>query len=222
MGNSSSSHKISAQDRAILDMKTQRDKLRQYQKRINTITQRETDIARSCLERGDKEKALLALRRKKFQQSLLAKADSQLATLEQLTANVEFALVQKDVLFGLQQGTSALKQIHSDMGGIENVDKLMGENEEAIGYQKRISEMLEGRLSTEEEEDVEEELVRLEAGVLMPDTEGVLEEVITTPAELPNAPRNEPIFKEELKDKARRQAMIRERRVAEALEPMAA
>lgn len=122
--------------RAILDMKNQRDRLHQYQKRITVITDREKAIARACLANGDKSKALLALRRKKYQESLLAKTDAQLEQLEKLTSSVEFALIQKDVLFGLQQGTSVLKEIHKEMGGIENVEKLMGESEEARAYQR--------------------------------------------------------------------------------------
>lgn len=117
-------------------MKIQRDKLHQYQKRITVITDREKEIAKECLKRGDEKKAKLALRRKKYQESLLAKTDAQLAQLEQLTSDVEFALVQKDVLFGLQQGTQVLKEIHKEMGGLENVEKLLGENEEARAYQE--------------------------------------------------------------------------------------
>lgn len=117
-------------------MKNQRDRLHQYQKKIIVITTRETDVAKECLKRGDKRRALLALRRKKYQESLLQKTDAQLAQLEILTNDVEFALVQKDVLFGLQQGTSVLKEIHKEMGGLENVEKLMGENEEAQAYQR--------------------------------------------------------------------------------------
>lgn len=49
---------------------------------------------------------------------------------------MEFALIQKDVVFGLEQGTKVLKEIHAEMGGIEHVEKLMGENAEAIAYQK--------------------------------------------------------------------------------------
>lgn len=120
--------------RAILDMKNQRDKLHQYQKRITVVTDREREIAKECLKRGDKTRALLALRRKKYQESLLAKTDAQLAQLEILTNDVEFALVQKDVLFGLQQGTAVLKEIHKEMGGLENVEKLLGETEEAQAY----------------------------------------------------------------------------------------
>lgn len=117
-------------------MKNQRDKLRQYQKRITVLTDREKAIAKECLARGDTTRAKLALRRKKYQEGLIQKTDAQLAQLEQLTSDVEFALVQKDVLYGLQQGTAVLKEIHREMGGIENVEKLLGENAEARAYQE--------------------------------------------------------------------------------------
>jgi charged multivesicular body protein 6 len=129
----------SAAFRAILDMKIQRDKLHQYQKRITVITDRETEIARECLRNGDKKRALLALRRKKYQETLLQNADKQLAQLEVLTNDIEFAQLQKSVVFGLQQGTKVLKQIHDEMGGLENVEKLMGESEEARAYQEVCS-----------------------------------------------------------------------------------
>jgi charged multivesicular body protein 6 len=117
-------------------MKNQRDRLHQYQRRITVLTDKETDIAKQMLAKGDKKRALLALRRKKYQESLLAKTDAQLAQLEKLTNDVEFALIQKDVVFGLQQGTKVLKEIHAEMGGIENVEKLMGETADAIAYQQ--------------------------------------------------------------------------------------
>ncbi|KAL2155322.1 hypothetical protein VTH82DRAFT_63 [Thermothelomyces myriococcoides] len=167
MGNSSS--RITAQDQAILDLKTQRDKLHQYQRRITHLTDRETQAARQLLARGDKQRALLALRRKKFQESLLAKTDAQLEQLEKLTASVEFALIQKDVFFGLQQGTKVLKEIQAEMGGIENVEKLMGETAEAIAYQQEVSEIIGGRISVQEEEEVEDELAALEAEVAKKD-----------------------------------------------------
>ena len=146
-------------------MKNQRDKLHQYQKRITVITDRETAIAKECLAHGDKSKALLALRRKKFQESLLAKTDSQLEILEQLTSNVEFSLVQKDVIYGLQQGTAVLRQIHTEMGGIEAVEKLMGESEDARAYQQEVGEMLKGQISNQDEDEVEEELEALEGQI---------------------------------------------------------
>ncbi|KAJ1338017.1 charged multivesicular body protein 6 [Microdochium nivale] len=163
MGNNPS--KVTAQDKAILDLKIQRDKLHQYQRRITVLTDKETDIAREMLSRGDKKRALLALRRKKYQESLLAKTDAQLDQLEQLTRNVEFALIQKDIVFGLQQGTKVLQEIHAEMGGIEHVEKLMGETADAIAYQQEVSDMLGGRISNQDEDEVEDELAALEAEV---------------------------------------------------------
>lgn len=116
-------------------MKVQRDKLQQYQKRIKVVTDRETEVARECLRQGHKDKALLALRRKKYQESLLSKTDQQLAQLQALTSDVEFALVQKDVVYGLQQGTAVLKEIHKEMGGLDKVELIMSESEEARAYQ---------------------------------------------------------------------------------------
>lgn len=122
--------------RAILDLKLQRDKLKQYRNRITVLTDRETAIAKECLAQDDRRRALLALRRKKYQESLLDKTDGQLAQLEQLASQVEFALVQKDVMYGLQQGTEVLQAINKEMGGIEAVERLMGETEDARAYQE--------------------------------------------------------------------------------------
>ncbi|KAI0859283.1 charged multivesicular body protein 6 [Xylaria cubensis] len=160
MGNTPS--RVTAQDKAILDLKNQRDKLHQYQRRITLLTDKETDIARQMLAAGDKKRALLALRRKKYQEQLLSKTDAQLAQLEQLMRNVEFALIQKDIVYGLQQGTAVLKEIHAEMGGIEHVEKLMGETADAIAYQKEVSDMLGERITNQDEEEVEDELAALE------------------------------------------------------------
>lgn len=45
---------------------------------------REHEVAIECLRKGDKSRAKLALRRKKYQEQLLEKADKQLETLEEL------------------------------------------------------------------------------------------------------------------------------------------
>ncbi|KAL7810929.1 hypothetical protein V8C44DRAFT_331310 [Trichoderma aethiopicum] len=177
--------KITDQDKAILDMKIQRDRLHQYQRRITILTDKETDIAKQMLAKGDKKRALLALRRKKYQETLLSKTDAQLEQLEKLTASVEFAQIQKDVVFGLQQGTKVLSEIHAEMGGIEHVEKLMGETAEAIAYQNEISEMLGTRITAQDEEEVEDELAALEA-----EMSGVDQKLPTVPnAQLPASER---------------------------------
>jgi charged multivesicular body protein 6 len=179
-------------------MKTQRDKLQQYQRKITKLTDRETEIAKECLRRGQKSKALLALRRKKFQESLLEKTDAQLEQLQRLTSDVEFASIQKDVLYGLQQGTAVLKQIHAEMGGIEQVEKLLEENAEARAYEKEISDMLGGQLSNQDEHDVEDELEAMALEVEGPKKVNV--------PDLPEIPRTE------LEKKKAREARVNDER----------
>ncbi|CAZ84046.1 unnamed protein product [Tuber melanosporum] len=163
MGNSSS--RITAQDRAILNMKLQRDKLHIYQKKIQTILTREHEIAKECLARDDKPRALLALRRRKYQEQLLVKTDAQLEALEKLTSTIEFSLVEKAVLYGLQQGNQVLKEIHKEMS-LEAVEKLIEETDEARAYQREVSNLLAGVMTNEEEDAVEDELEALEREVL--------------------------------------------------------
>ena len=126
---------LSLGNRTILEMKIQRDKIKQYLKRIQAILDRENEIAGECLRKGDKDRARLALRRRKYQEQLLKKADEQLERLEELTSVVEFSLIQKDVLYGLQQGNAALKEIQKEMS-LEAVERIMDETAEGIAYQK--------------------------------------------------------------------------------------
>lgn len=164
-------------------MKNQRDKLKQYQKKIAVVTEREKAIARECLAKGQKDKALLALRRRKYQESLLSQSDAQLEQLERLVNDVEFAQLQKDVVFGLQRGTEVLKLINKEMGGLAGVEKMMEDTAEARREQEEISEALAGQLSNLEEDEVEDELAALEReveGVKLPDA--------PSQAPLPNVP----------------------------------
>ncbi|KAJ7169767.1 Snf7 family [Mycena filopes] len=179
MGANQSTPKITAQDRAILDLKLQRDKLKQYQKKIQVVLEREHAIARAHLATGQKDRAVIALRRRKYQQSLLLKTDGQLETLEELVSTIEFSLVEVSVLHGLKQGNEVLKEIHKEMN-IESVEKLMDETQEAREYQREIGELLANNLTADEEDAVQDELSQLEA------------EALRDAVHLPSVPTHEP------------------------------
>ncbi|KAJ2709859.1 Vacuolar protein sorting-associated protein 20 [Coemansia spiralis] len=161
MGTGQSKNRVTAQDRAILDMKVQRDKLRQFQKRVHAVLDREDQLARELLRRGDRKRALLALRRRKYQEQMILTTDQQLSNLEQLMGTIEFSLLQKDVLFGLAQGNRVLAQLNNEMR-IEDVERLAEETADAIAYQEEVSEVLRANMSAEDEEAVERELELLE------------------------------------------------------------
>ncbi|BGO92693.1 hypothetical protein NBRC10512_000746 [Rhodotorula toruloides] len=162
MGQSSSAVKITPQDRSILDLKLQRDKLKQYQRRIEVVLAREREIAAESLKTGNKQRALTALRQKKYQETLLSQTDAQLETLQKLVQSIEFSLVEKDVLFGLKQGNDVLKQLNKEMD-LATVEKLMDDTREGIAYQEEVSALLSSRMSAQDEEDVQAELAALQA-----------------------------------------------------------
>eukprot|EP00029_Vermamoeba_vermiformis_P003253 TRINITY_DN13646_c0_g1_i1.p1 TRINITY_DN13646_c0_g1~~TRINITY_DN13646_c0_g1_i1.p1 ORF type:complete len:265 (-),score=69.70 TRINITY_DN13646_c0_g1_i1:39-833(-) len=151
---------ISAQDRAILDLKTQRDKLKLYSRKLEAVLDKEREAALKLLHEGQRHKALLCLRKKKYQEQLLEKTTVQLANLQQMVDTVEFAVVEKKVFDGLKTGNEVLKQIQKEMS-IEAVEELMADTKEAIEYQEEVDSMLTSQLTDLEEEDILEELERL-------------------------------------------------------------
>lgn len=77
----------------------------------------------------------MALRRGKYQRSMLEKTDEQLSTLEGLVSSIEFSQIQASVYHGLAQGNEVLKEIHKELNP-ESVEKLMEQTAEAQAYQR--------------------------------------------------------------------------------------
>ncbi|KAH7311782.1 Snf7 family [Rhizoctonia solani] len=204
MGGKQSVPKISAQDRAIVDLKNQRDEVKRYRKRIQIILDREHAIAKEALANGNKRVALIALRKRKYRESMLQKTDGQLETLEGLVSSIEFALVEKDIMFGLQQGNQVLKALHAEMS-LEDVEKLMEETAEAVAYQNEIDQMLTSRMTVDEEEAVQKELAELQSEAL--GSAPIHEPSPPEPVKLPSVPTTEPAQEEPAKESEQRVAL---------------
>jgi len=131
---------------------------------------------------GQKDRAVIALRRRKYQQGLLLKTDVQLENLEQLVSTIEFSLVELSVIHGLEQGNEVLKEIHKEMN-IETVEKLLEESQEAREYQREVGEMLSNKLTLDEEDAVQAELRELQINILP---------VSEPPFKLPTVPAMKP------------------------------
>lgn len=149
--------RVTEQDKAVLQLKQQRDKLKQYQKRITLQLAREREVAKQLLHDGKKEKAKLLLKKKRYQEQLLEKTDNQISNLEKMVGDIEFAQIEMKVLEGLKTGNECLKKMHEIMS-IEEVERIMDETQEGIDYQRQIDELLSGSLTTEDEEAILEEL----------------------------------------------------------------
>lgn len=148
---------VSSKDKAILELKVQRDKLKQYEKKIRVVVDREMEIARKQVELGNHGAARIALLKKKYQLSLLEKTANHLMNIEQLTGTIEYALVEQQILEKLQIGSTVLSQIHKEMD-LDKVERIMDDTADGIAYQKEIEETMARDLTPQDEEDIMKEL----------------------------------------------------------------
>ncbi|EPX71262.1 vacuolar sorting protein Vps20 [Schizosaccharomyces octosporus yFS286] len=149
--------KINDRDRSILNIKEQRDKLMRYHKRLERIEQLEINLARKCLADNNRKGALKALSAKKFYSGLIEQSYGQLGNIEQLLSSIEFTLIQQDVLFGLQEGSNILQQLQKQMP-LERIDKICNDNDEAFQYVDEVNVILQGRMSRDQEDEIQAEL----------------------------------------------------------------
>nr|XP_009298053.1 charged multivesicular body protein 6-like isoform X2 [Danio rerio] len=108
-------------------------------------------------------RALLLLKKKRYQDQLLDKTDIQIDNLERLVQDIEFAQIEIKVIESLKDGNDCLKQMHEVMS-LEEVEKILEDTKEAIEYQKQIDDLLAGCLKEEDEDAVLAELETLTQG----------------------------------------------------------
>uniref|UniRef100_A0A8C3SZH8 Charged multivesicular body protein 6 n=1 Tax=Chelydra serpentina TaxID=8475 RepID=A0A8C3SZH8_CHESE len=149
--------RVTEQDKAVLQLKQQRDKLKQYRKRITLNLERERDVARQLLRDGKKEKAKSLLKKKRYQEQLLDKTENQISNLERMVQDIEFTQIEMKVIEGLKIGNECLNKMHEVMS-VEEVERIIDETQDAVEYQRQIDEMLAGSFTEEDEDAILEEL----------------------------------------------------------------
>jgi len=196
--------RITDQDRAILGLKKQRDQLKQYQRRIEGVLEKDRELARKLLKEGKKDRAKLLLRKKKYQEGLLDQTAGQLDNIERLCQDLEFTQVQKQVLDGLQKGNDALEKANA-VFSLDEIESIMSETEDAVEKQREIERMLSGGLTEGEEEDVLGELDNIlaelegEAVPSLPSVPTTNVEREEEELELPGVPDHQPQVEKEKK-----------------------
>lgn len=165
--------KVSDHDLAVLQLKTQRDNIKKYQIKLEATLKNDKILAKQLLADGRRDRAKILLKKKRYQEQLLFKADQQLQNLEQITQDLEFAQVEMQVVDGLKAGNQALKKINETLN-IEDIEKIMEESREGIEKQQEITDLISGALTDEDNEAVEIELAEL---ISMNDIVPILPEV---------------------------------------------
>eukprot|EP00913_Durusdinium_trenchii_P034615 g32385.t1 len=87
---------------------------------------------------------MLALRRWEQQKRLGEDCQNHLAKLEDLIFSIEMAQTTRGTVEALKTGVAMMKRIQKDIGGVDQVQRLLGDQEEAIEAQQEIAAMLAG------------------------------------------------------------------------------
>jgi len=143
---------INDRDRAILQLKVQKDRLHKYTVKIQLVIQREIEVAKELLAKGKKQNAILALKRKRYQEQLLTRTEGEMLNLESLVQSIEFASMQSEVFQALKQGNEVLTLLN-EQTSLTDVERLMEDTHEAVEYQSKVSEMLSGPAGAEVDMD---------------------------------------------------------------------
>lgn len=193
--------RIQQDDRTIAELKITRDKIKNYQKKLESQISALKQGIKNCILSKRKDQALLALRKQKFLEKTLSSTHGELLNIDSIINNIESAQMTAKAVQALQQGNELLKKMNKELT-VEDVDKLMAETDEAIEYQHQVGLAL-SQQGVVENDDLMEELDKLEVEQYelpsVPEKRLKKEQI-----DLPNVP-DRPIAKSE---KARKQAKV--------------
>ena len=103
--------RVSDQDKAVMDIKARQRMIRTYQEKM---TNQEKDIVskiKDLLKDGQKQRALIQLKQKKFMEKEIQKAEGAQAKLQECLMNIESTAADVEIFNALKQGDQVLKDL---------------------------------------------------------------------------------------------------------------
>jgi len=122
---------VSEDDRALLDLKAQRDQLAGHQRRVDRLAEKSRAAAASFVQAGNKQRAMLALRKKRQHEELSVECAGHVAKVEELIMGVETACLQRDTVEALKLGVATIRKVQAEMGGVDQVQRLLDDHADA-------------------------------------------------------------------------------------------
>jgi len=189
---------LSETDRAKLELKRQRDRLKKCRIKCETMIAKELHAAKDLMKMKKKKQAIILLKKKKLKEKMLSDTENKLLTIETLLSQIDEAELTAETMIAMKQGTEALKALNEEMS-LEDVERIMDETQEAIEYQQEVDELLSGKLGSDDEDAVELEFLRMLAleEALAEEADGArTDEVVLEAPDLPDVPQKKVIIEE--------------------------
>ena len=151
---------INQEEKALLDCKMTRDKIKTYIKRLERNANLKKEKAKDALRAKNKDRAKYNLKLSKMYQEQIKTADDQLTMLEEQISNLEQATTQRDALKVLEKGNEVLKNLQSECN-IEKWEKISEDMQDIKDQQDEINQFFRDRNMNDVDDDVEEEMPKL-------------------------------------------------------------
>ena len=119
----SESPKLSSEEKAILECKQSRDKIKSYIKRLEVNESRKKELAKEYLKKKEKDKAKYYLSQCKMYKMQRENSESQLAVIEEQINRLDTAKTQKEVFGVLEKTNQVLKDLQQEIN-IEKLEKI--------------------------------------------------------------------------------------------------
>mmetsp|Transcript_2407 Transcript_2407/g.2238 ORF Transcript_2407/g.2238 Transcript_2407/m.2238 type:complete len:222 (+) Transcript_2407:2-667(+) len=167
---------------------------------LQNKAQNEMQMALQRKKLGDRNGALICLKRKKMYEGEIAKLEGSRMNLEQQMFAIEGASMNKNIFDSLKSGNQALKDVHGEIK-IDDVDKLKDDMEEQQDLLQEMNEAISqpiGFMASVDEDELLNELDELEAKELESEMVGMEtgktfekpREVVTDVQAKPNVQQN--------------------------------
>ena len=197
-GKRKKSAKLNTDEKAMLDCKLARDKIKQYIKRLEKNAALKKEKSKEALKAKNKDRARILLKQSKMYSEQIKSADGQLNMIEDQISALETAFIQRDCLKTLEQGNAALKQLQSECN-IEKWEKVRDDLEDMKEANNEITDFFKEKGIGEEEveEDVNKEMEEL--------TKQLSKEL---DIDLPDAHNEEVVVPEEQKEEVKQKKQL--------------
>ena len=106
-GGSAAAVEITSKDRAVLDLKNARDKLRRYRGQLEKDSQKLEGQVKTLIALKQKNRALLLLKLKKVKENELETLDAKLMNVYSMIQSVEWASINVSVIAAIESGNIA-------------------------------------------------------------------------------------------------------------------
>lgn len=149
---------ITAEDETIASLKELTEYLEHQTAVLEKKVEELTVTAKEAVTRKNRVSALAALKSKKLAESSLQKRFGTLGQLEELTANIEQASDNVQLVKVMGASTAVLKSLNAQVGGAEGVEEVVDHLREQIGQADEVSSILAEQGPVVDEGEIDDEL----------------------------------------------------------------